>query len=56
MPYNVGIFFGKGIDDPLGQHADSYAGMASAMIGIGANESIKTEKTVDLREYLDSLK
>jgi hypothetical protein len=26
------------------------------MIGIGANESIKTEKTVDLREYLDSLK
>lgn len=52
----IDMIFGKGIEDTLGQHADSYAGMVSAMIGIGANESIRTERTVDLKEYLDSLK
>ena len=52
----IGMIFGEGIADPLGQQADSFAGMTSAMIGIGANESIKTGRTVDLEDYLNSLR
>ena len=50
------MIFGGKTDDPLMQTADSFAGFASAMIGIGANESIKTGKAYDLRTALDSLK
>ncbi|MBR3806194.1 MAG: Gfo/Idh/MocA family oxidoreductase [Clostridia bacterium] len=52
----VKMIFSEDVPDPLGQQADSFAGMVSAMIGIGANESIKTGKTVELTEYLDSLR
>lgn len=52
----IKMIFSEGVPDPLGQQADSYAGMVSAMIGIGANESIREGKTVDLTEYLDSLR
>ena len=50
------IFGSEKIDDPLGQHAGSFDGVKSAMIGIGANISVKEGKTVDLRPYLDSLR
>ena len=52
----IAMIFGNETSDPLGQKADSYAGMVSAMIGIAANESIKTGRTVDVTEYLASLK
>ena len=52
------MIFGESdaIDDPLGQCADSFAGVASAMIGIAANESIADGKFVDLRERLEKLR
>ena len=51
------LLAGDGIEnDTLCQCADCYAGFSSAMIGIAANESIKTLKTIDLTDYLDSLK
>jgi hypothetical protein len=50
------MFSEKEIPDPLGQSADSFAGVLSAMIGIGANESIKSGKHVDLVPLIDSLR
>ena len=50
------MMFGSGCDDPLGQSADSFAGVVSAMIGIGANESIKTGKHYDLAAAIDTLR
>lgn len=51
------MMFGEGeMDDPLGQSADSFAGVVSAMIGIGANESIKTGKVYDLAAAIDTLR
>ena len=52
------MIFGEGdnIPDPLGQCADSFAGVASAMIGIAANESIAEGKFVDLTERLEKLR
>ena len=44
------------IEDEFNQCAGSYDGFSSAMIGIGANESIKTGKVVDLTEKLNKLK
>ena len=52
----IAMIFGNEKDDPLGQKADSYAGMVSAMIGIAANESIKTGRTVDVTDYLSQLR
>ena len=52
----IDMLFGDEKDDPLGQCADGYAGFTSAMIGIGANESILTERTVDLEERLKTLR
>lgn len=52
----IAMIFGDEKDDEYGQHADSYAGMVSAMIGIAANESIKTGKTIDVTDYLKALK
>ena len=51
------MIFGDGdIPDPLGQCADSFAGVASAMIGIAANESIENGKTVDITERLEKMR
>ena len=51
------MIFGDGnIEDKLGQCADSYAGIASAMIGIAANESIESGASVDLTERLERLR
>lgn len=50
------MFGDEEIPDPLGQYADSYAGVVSAMIGIAANESIKSGKTVILDERLKELR
>ena len=50
------MFSEKKQDDPLGQAADSFAGVVSAMIGIGANESIKSGATYDLRKAIDTLR
>lgn len=50
------MFSEKEIPDPLGQSADSFAGVLSAMIGIGANESIKSGKHIDLVPLIDSLR
>ena len=44
------------MDDPLGQSADSFAGVVSAMIGIGANESIRSGKVYDLATAIDTLR
>ena len=51
------MMFGEGeISDPLGQYATSFAGVLSAMIGIAANESIATGRTVELDGAIDSLR
>ena len=50
------MIFGDVKDDPLGQCADSFAGVASAMIGIGANESIEKGEFISLTERLAKLK
>ena len=50
------MIFGAECPDPLGQRADSFAGFSSAMIGIGANESIRTRRNVDLTKPLEELK
>lgn len=42
------MMFCGATQDPLGQSADSFAGVCSAMIGIGANESIRTGKVYDI--------
>lgn len=52
----IDMFFGGETNDPLGQFADGYAGFTSAMIGIGANESIREGKTVTLTERLKTLR
>lgn len=53
----IKMIFGKEeIPDPLGQHAGSFDGVKSAMIGIAANISIKEGKTVNLKEYFDKLR
>lgn len=50
------IFGDDSIPDPLGQCADSFAGVASAMIGIAANESIESGMTVELTERLEKMR
>lgn len=40
----------------LGQLADSFAGISSALIGISANESIVTGKHIDVKERLDKMR
>ena len=52
----IRMLFAGDIDDPLNQFADSFAGIMSAMIGIAANESIATGKTVDVQKYLGTLR
>lgn len=52
----VDMLFNGVKEDPYGLFADSYAGFASAMIGVAANESIATGKTVDVQEYLKTLR
>ena len=47
---------GKAVPDPLGQAADSFAGVSSAMIGICANESIKTGRCCSVTEKLNALR
>jgi predicted dehydrogenase len=42
--------------DTLGQMADSFAGITSAMIGICANESIKNGTSVDIASRLEALR
>lgn len=50
------LFSGKTFEDEFNQCAGSYDGFTSAMIGIGANESMKTGKIVDLTDKLNKLK
>ena len=50
------MFGEEKLADPLGQYADSFAGVVSAMIGIAANESIEKGITVNLDGALDSLR
>ena len=50
------IFDGEGVEDTLGQMADSFAGFTSAMMGISANESIKSGESVDVAAILDTLR
>lgn len=49
------MFFGDK-PDPLGQCSTSYDGIKSAMMGIAANESIKSGKRIDLTEFLSKIK
>ena len=48
--------FGNDKTDDLHQCADYMAGLISALIGISANESIATGKTIDIKERIDYLK
>ncbi len=50
------MLFGGLTDDPLGQCADSFDGIKSAMIGIAANRSIKEGVRVDLTNVLNELR
>lgn len=50
------IFGSEDIPDPLGQHAGSFDGVKSAMIGIAANMSIKEQRTINVKELLDELR
>jgi hypothetical protein len=56
-PVLVGMLFaGENPEDKLGQCADSFAGIVSALIGISANESIQTGKAIDLAERIDKIR
>ncbi|MBQ9974153.1 MAG: Gfo/Idh/MocA family oxidoreductase [Oscillospiraceae bacterium] len=50
------MIFGPTRPDPLGQCADSYAGVVSAMVGVAANRSIQEGCTVELSDYLEQLR
>ena len=50
------MLFGGLKDDPLGQCADSFDGVVSAMIGIAANKSIKDGGRVNLTPILDKMR
>lgn len=50
------MLFGDQKDDPLGQCADTYDGIKSAMIGIAANQSIKEGRRIDLAPILEKMK
>ncbi len=52
----VAMLFGGLKDDPLGQCADSFDGIKSAMIGIAANKSIKEGKRIELTPILDKMR
>ena len=52
----IDMLFGKGGEEVLGQCADSFDGVKSAMIGIAANKSIKEGVRVDLRPSLDRMR
>ena len=56
-PLLVGMLMaGEKNEDDLGQMADSFAGISSALIGISANESIATGKHIDVAERLDKMR
>ena len=42
--------FREGIPDPLNHQAGSYAGATSILTGIAANESIKSGKTIRVKD------
>ncbi len=42
--------------DELGQHASAFDGITSAMIGIAGNMSIESNKTIDVKALIDSLR
>lgn len=50
------MLFGEGKEDTLGQCSGSLDGFRSALIGIAANESIKTGNRVEIGEIIDKLK
>lgn len=53
----IAMFFGNDdIPDPLGQCSNSFDGVKSAMIGIAANQSIKTGESVFLTPILDKMR
>ena len=52
----LAMLFGGMTEDPLGQCADSFDGIKSAMIGIAANRSIKEGVRVDLTPILDEMR
>ena len=56
-PVLVGMLFaGENPEDKLGQCADSFAGIVSALIGISANESIANGVQIDLAERIDKIR
>ncbi len=50
------MLFGDVKEDPLNQRADTFEGFKSVMIGIGANQSIKEGKRIDLTHILNELR
>ena len=53
----IAMLFGNIKEDPLGQCADSFDGIKSALIGIAANESIQGNgKSIDVKTILEELK
>ena len=56
-PLLVGMLMaGEKNEEDLGQLADSFAGITSALIGISANESIATGKHIDLAERIEKMR
>ena len=56
-PLLVGMLMaGEKNEEDLGQLADSFAGITSALIGISANESIATGKHIDLSERIEKMR
>ncbi len=52
----ISMLFGEENEDHYNQCADSFAGVVSAMIGVAGNMSIEKNETIDLSQYLDTLR
>lgn len=52
----ITMLFCGGVEDPLGQCSDSFDGVKSVIIGVGANISIKEGRRVELTPILDKMR
>ena len=52
----ISKLFGDDKTDELHQNADYMAGLISALIGISANESIATNKSIDIKKYIEDMR
>lgn len=52
----IAMLFAENRKDPLGQCANSFEGLKSALIGICANKSIIENRAIDLSEYINAIR